>query len=118
MTHSLAPKREQTCVTILELLNTLRGVHNEFPLQYAVCLMEIYLDQGLSPSDLAQRTDLALSTISRILGALSNKRQKGEAFYMIDVRISEKSRRSKEIYLTPRGEDLCHDLMQAIRKLS
>ena len=115
MTHSLAPNSEQACVTILNLLNTLRGVHNEFPIQYAVCLIEISCRQGISPSDLAQRTGLAISTVSRIIGALSDNRQKGKAFDLVNVRISEKSRRSKQLFLTPSGEKICRRLAQAIQ---
>lgn len=44
-----------------------------------------------------------LSTASRIVGALSNARQKGEAYGLVHVKISPHERRRKEIYLTPKG---------------
>ncbi|MFK7840249.1 MAG: helix-turn-helix domain-containing protein [Bdellovibrionales bacterium] len=43
-----------------------------------MCLGEITLDEGLSVTQLSNRTGLALSTVSRIVGALSQYRQMGE----------------------------------------
>lgn len=87
----------------LVLLRELQKIDPEFPLQYAVCLAEITLDEGLSVTQLSKRTGLALSTVSRIVGALSKYRQMGEPYELIDLVTSEKSRRTKEIYLTDKG---------------
>ena len=71
-------------LTVLkEFLHALRRIHPEFPLQYALCLFEIAMDEGLSISTLAQRVNLSLSTVSRIVGALSQHRQSGTAFELI-----------------------------------
>lgn len=87
----------------LVLLRELQKIDPEFPLQYAVCLAEITLDEGLSVTQLSQRTGLALSTVSRIVGALSKYRQMGAPYELIDLKTSEQSRRTKEIYLTDKG---------------
>ena len=87
----------------LELLRELQKIDPEFPLQYAVCLAEVTLNEGLSVTQLSNRTGMALSTVSRIVGALSKYRQMGEPYELIDLRTSEKSRRTKEIYLTDKG---------------
>ena len=62
----------------LVLLRELQKIDPEFPLQYAVCLAEIALDEGLSVTDLSNRTGMAISTVSRIVGALSDYRQSGQ----------------------------------------
>ena len=87
----------------LVLLRELQKIDPEFPLQYAVCLGEISLEEGLSVTELSNRTGLAISTVSRIVGALSKYRQMGEPYELIDLQTSEKSRRTKEIYLTDKG---------------
>ncbi|MGB4106406.1 MAG: winged helix-turn-helix transcriptional regulator [Alphaproteobacteria bacterium] len=89
--------------TFLRLLRELQKIDAEFPLQYAVCLAEISQDEGLSLTDLSVRTGLTLSTVSRIVGALSKNRQKGSPYNLIRVRIAAAERRRKELFLTPRG---------------
>lgn len=90
----------------LVLLRELQKIDPEFPLQYAVCLGEISLNEGLSVTELSNKTGLALSTVSRIVGALSKYRQMGEPYELIDLKTSEKSRRTKEIHLTHKGRNV------------
>lgn len=89
--------------TFLALLRELQKIDHEFPLQYAVCFCEIALEEGLSLTALSARTGMPLSTVSRIIGALSRNRQKGTPYDLIRVRISPAERRKKELYLTKRG---------------
>lgn len=97
--------------TFLRLLRELQKIDAEFPLQYAVCLGEISEDEGLSLTDLSVRTGMALSTVSRIVGALSKNRQKGSAPYnLVRVRTAANERRRKELYLTPRGRAVINSL--------
>lgn len=92
--------------SFLELLRELQTIDPEFPIQYAICLAEITLDEGLSVTQLSNRTGLALSTVSRIVGALSKYRQMGEPYKLIDLKISPTSRRTKEIHLTNKGRHI------------
>jgi DNA-binding MarR family transcriptional regulator len=85
------------------LLRELQKIDPEFPLQYAICLAEIALDEGMSLTILSARTGMPLSTVSRIVGALSRRRQKGAAFGLVRVAVSKQERRRKELYLAPRG---------------
>lgn len=87
----------------LDLLHQVQKIDPEFPLQYAVCLAEISLDEGCSLTTLAERANLTLSTISRIVGALSDYRQNGQPYGLVEIRISTVERRRKELYLTARG---------------
>lgn len=90
----------------LGILQELRKIDPEFPLQYAMCLAYISADEGMSLTSLSERTGLALSTVSRIVGALSKQRQKGTAYGLVRVYISRQERRRKELYLTVRGKDV------------
>ena len=93
----------QQTQTFINILRELQKIDPEFPLQYAICLSYISLNEGLSMTDLVQRTGLALSTISRIVGALSTQRQMGKPYNLVEVRINENERRKKELYLTAQG---------------
>lgn len=87
----------------LELLHQLEQVDPEFPLNYSICLGQIAKAEGLSLTQLSERTGLALSTVSRIVGALSNFRQNGQSYGLVELRVAEAERRRKELYLTPKG---------------
>lgn len=88
---------------LLKLLRVLQTIDPEFPLQYAVCLVLISQDEGLSLTTLSQRASLSISTTSRIVGALSQYRQSGEPYNLVKLHIAPDERRRKEIYLTDSG---------------
>ena len=92
------------------ILSVLRRTDPEFPIQYALCLCEIADAEGLSVTELADRTDLALSTVSRIVGALSDYRSNGQPFELISLKIAPEERRRKALYLTPKGRKLLQDI--------
>ncbi|HBR69996.1 MAG TPA: MarR family transcriptional regulator [Rhodospirillaceae bacterium] len=99
------PRNQRPAVEgFLLLLRELQKIDPEFPLQYAVCLCEIAMDEGLSLTRLAQKTGMALSTVSRIVGALSRDRQKGKPYGLVRVVVSAAERRRRELYLTVRGK--------------
>lgn len=88
----------------LKLLRELQKIDPEFPLQYAVCLGVISLKEGLSITELAKHTNLPISTVSRIVGALSTSRQKGKPYGLAVVKKSKQEKRKKEIYLSTKGK--------------
>lgn len=96
------------------LLRELQKIDQEFPLQYAVCLAEIAMDEGTSLTNLSKKTGMAISTISRIVGALSKHRQKGKPFGLIKVKISAEERRRKELYLTAKGKAVITSISEII----
>lgn len=87
----------------LDLLQQLERVDPEFPLHYSICLTYIAMNEGISLTQLAEKTGLALSTVSRIVGALSDYRQNGQAYGLIEVLVAPTERRRKEMYLTTKG---------------
>lgn len=99
---------------LLDILHQLQKIDPEFPLQYAVCLTEISLDEGCSLTTLAERAGLTLSTVSRIVGALSDYRQNGQPYGLIEIRISAAERRRKELYLTARGRSTLQKLIKTL----
>jgi len=100
--------------TFLALLHQLQKIDSEFPIQYAICLSEISLNEGCSLTTLAEKTGLSLSTISRIVGALSDFRQNGEPYGLIELKVSPEERRRKEIYLTAKGRQTLQKITKII----
>lgn len=107
---------EKEIGAVLGLLRELQRIDPEFPLQYAVCLAEISLDEGLSLTSLSARTGMPLSTVSRIIGALSQKRQMGAPYDLIRVAISPAERRRKELYLTANGREVIGNLARTLSR--
>ena len=102
--------KTQTARGALSVLQRFQSLNSEFPLQYAVCLLEIALNEGLSLTDLATKTNMALSTVSRIVGALSTQRQQGIPYQLVEARVNPNNRRQKEIYLTSQGRSFVKTL--------
>lgn len=93
----------QATRNFIVLLRELQKIHPEFPLQYAVCLAEISTDEGMSITRLSEKTGMPISTVSRIVGALSSHRRRANPFGLVRIAIAPQERRRKELYLTPRG---------------
>ena len=100
--------------TFLNVLETLRQIDSEFPLQYSICLAQISMEEGMSLTELSQKMGLGLSTVSRIVGALSKYRQNGNPYGLIELKISPEERRKKAIYLTPKGRDVLAQIYKAL----
>lgn len=101
---------------LLIILRALQKIDPEFPLQYAICLAEISLNEGMSLTHLSQKTDMPLSTVSRIVGALSSHRQRGTPYGLVEVTVSPKERRKKELYLSKKGQFFIHNIEETLPK--
>lgn len=111
--------KTQTSVTLfLDVLHRIQRVDPEFPIQYAICLAEVSQDEGCSVTALAKKTGLALSTVSRIVGALSEYRQRGEPYGFLEVKISPNERRKKELYMTSQGRAALKDFISPFGKVA
>ncbi|MBE2191743.1 MAG: MarR family transcriptional regulator [Alphaproteobacteria bacterium] len=108
------PLDPQKNAIFLRLLSQLKEIDSEFPIQYAICLAKIAQDEGCSLTSLSERTGLALSTISRIVGALSSYRQKGTPYELIEMRVSETERRKKELFLTDKGRQTLTNILSVL----
>lgn len=108
----------QELTHFMRLLRELQKIDNEFPLQYAVCLSEIALEEGLSLSDLADRTDMPLSTVSRAITALSKHSGGGVSYGLVKVTIAAEERRKKKISLTAKGRAIINGVSDVILQMS
>lgn len=117
-----APSSKKKSITIskssilLDILERIRKVDPEFPIQYIICLIAISENQGCSITDLANRCKMAISTTSRIVGALSEYRQLGEPYHFIEARLSTAERRKKELYITDLGDSFLNEILIPLKK--
>lgn len=95
---------------IQKILQELTAIDPEFPLQWALVFLEISLDEGASLKDMADRTGISMSVMSRTIGALSNYRRMGKPYGLVLVRHAKDDRRRKELYLSARGRRLADAL--------
>ncbi len=108
---------KQELINLTHLLRELQKIDTEFPLQYAVCLCEIAMHEGISLTQLSLRVGIPLSTTSRIVGALSKFRQKGKPYGLVNVIISPQERRRKELYLTSKGKNIIKNITELINDI-
>ncbi len=87
---------------LLCLLRAFSDLDKNFPLPYAVFLAEVARNEGCSLTDLRKATGMPL--LSRILWALSTKRQNGaEPYRLIEQDYAACDGRRKAIRLSARG---------------
>ena len=103
-------------IVLLEILRHIQKIDSEFPIQYAICLIEISENEGCSVTNLAELCGIPLSTVSRIIGALSDYRQLGNPYHFIEVKVSPSERRKKELYLTQKGRAALKEILSPLKK--
>jgi DNA-binding MarR family transcriptional regulator len=98
------PTSDKNSAILLSLLRALSGLDKNFPLPYAVFLLEVARNEGCSLGDLRTATGMPLPTLSRILWALSSRRQTGaEPYRLIEQDYAPDNRRRKTIRLSAKG---------------
>lgn len=102
---------------LLDILRRIQKIDPEFPIQYAICLIQISQDEGCSVTTLAERCGMALSTVSRVIGALSDYRQLGKPYGYVEVKVSATERRRKELYITDHGRAMLKEILAPLAKL-
>ena len=89
---------------LLSLLRALSGLDKNFPLPCAIFLFEVARNEGCSLTDLHEATGMPLPTLSRMLWALSTRRQTGaEPYRLIEQAYAPDNARRKVIRLTAKG---------------
>src|SRR5271166_4691704 len=95
---------DKTNAIFLSLLQALSSLDKNFPLPYSVFLLEVARNEGCSLGDLRKATGMPLSSLSRILWALSTRRQTGaEPYRLIQQDYAPDNRRRKVIRLSRKG---------------
>ena len=90
---------------LVRVLCILQEVDRRFTLLNAICFLEIAQDEGCALVDLHKKTGFSVSTLSRVVGALSLNRQLGgDALGLVHRRRHPDDPRRWDLYLTPKGK--------------
>ena len=116
MTDSKLTKEERQSLTrILRLLETFRGLDSEMQMPQAVTLVTIALNEGISLTDLTEKTQQATSSASRNVAALSSVHRAGKPGHgLVLNREDPVERRRKQHVLTPKGRNFIQKLAEIV----
>lgn len=99
-----------------KILGEFRNLDSEMPLQQAVTLVTIALNEGISLADLAERTEQATSSTSRNVAALSSTHRAGKKGHNLVLnREDPLERRRKQHVLTPKGLTFIRRLLEVMK---
>ena len=101
---------------IFRLLTEFRELDADMPMNQAVCFAWIALNEGRTQVELRQDLDMASSTSSRSLAALSKVHRLGKpGLNLIEWVENPEDRRAKLLFLTVQGRHLVERLLAPIR---
>lgn len=101
---------------LVRVLEALRILDPDLPIQYALSFLTIAQNEGLSIRDLSERLGIAQSSASRNVAALSKWHSFGkEGHDLVQAEEDPRERRRKIITLTEKGRELAAQLAALIR---
>lgn len=101
----------ENLAALINIMRRFLAADPDFPLSYAVVLLELARNEGMGLSELHRITGMPVSTLSRIVGALGAKRQKkARSLGLIRQERNKKDHRRRALCLTPEGRQLVRDL--------
>lgn len=110
----MATKPQQKLQKLQDILQELGTVDAEFPLSWAMVFTDIAMNEGCALKDIADRTGISMSVMSRTIGALSTYRRMGKPYGLVVVRMAKDDRRRKELFLSPKGKKLVDSLKKIV----
>lgn len=97
-------------------LDAFRTIRPTMPLQYVVAFLLVAMEEGLGVSEYAQRAGVSLSVMSRhLLDIGERNRSMEEGFGLITSRQNPLELRKHEIFLTPKGRTLLHQIHRHLK---
>ena len=97
---------------ILRLLESFRALDAEFPLQQAITLLQIALNEGMSQTEIMARIGLSTSGLSRNVASLGDYHRGGQPGYnFIEAKTDPTERRRKPLTITGKGRSFLRSLM-------
>lgn len=106
----------ETLDPLVRVLEALRTLDPDLPIQYALSFLTIAQNEGLSIRELSERLGIAQSSASRNVAALSKWHSFGKAGHdLVQAEEDPRERRRKIITLTDRGRELAAQLSDLIQ---
>ncbi|MDD3020696.1 MAG: MarR family transcriptional regulator [Alphaproteobacteria bacterium] len=102
---------EKQILGLQQVIETCTKVDKCFPLQYIKCLLFIYEKGGMGISELAEVSELGISTTSRIVHSLADRRQNNTGYHFVMIVNDQNNGRKRQIFLTPKGKVFVENLL-------
>lgn len=110
---SLTKEDRQTLSQTLKVLEQFRTLDSEMQMPQAVTLLTIALNEGISLTDLTEKTSQATSSASRNVAALSSHHRAGKPGHgLVLNREDPVERRRKQHVLTSKGKAFIKKLVE------
>ena len=102
--------------TVIKLIELMREVDNEMPMQMAHCFLCVAIRPGLTMQNLAEMTALSQSSTSRNVQTLGKWHRIGKPGYdLVEAVEDPNDTRRKIMYLTPKGRQLASKIIGEVR---
>jgi len=102
---------------LVDVVDMLRDIYPDMTLNSVQVLLLVATNPGISQREIMERTGLADSSASRIVGLLSEYGNRGTGpFYLIDLVPNKDDRRYKGLYLSKKGQALTTKMLAALKK--
>jgi DNA-binding MarR family transcriptional regulator len=102
---------------MLAAIEAFRAIRPTMPLQYVVAFLLVAMEEGLGIGDYAKRAGVSMSVMSRhILDIGDRNRHMEEGFGLVTSKQSPMELRKNEVYLTPKGRTLMHQIVRQLNK--
>lgn len=113
--EGLAKEDRQQLIRVLRVLEQFRELDSEMQMPQAVTLLTIALNEGISLSDLTEKTAQATSSASRNVASLSLVHRKGKPGHgLVLNREDPVERRRKQHVLTAKGKAFIRKLLEIV----
>lgn len=105
---------EKQILRLRQVIESCVSVDKGLPLQYIKCLLLVYEEEGISVSELAERSRLGTSSTSRIVHSLAEHRQNGNGYHFIKVVKDQNNARKRQLIMTKKGKDFVETLLNCL----
>lgn len=102
---------------LIEAVALFQTVHPDMTVRQIQVFLLVATNPGVSQSEICERLELADSSVSRIIGILSEYGNRGTGpFNLVEMRVHKTDRRLRACFLTRKGEALAAKLAKAINE--
>jgi DNA-binding MarR family transcriptional regulator len=112
----LAPDKNSAIRRLSRAVEEFRKIDSEMPSQVMAVFLAVADDDGISMKDLSTQLDIAQSSLSRAVSALSPWHWlKRPGLEVIEQFIDPRDTRRKHVRMTPKGHQLAKRLMEVLK---